>query len=555
MTIADDIEALVNRKRRLPIWVWAIIALTCAALVYGAVATNTPPSGEPMLVPSTGEITEAPVTDCDKYAASDNDPQRKETGVPLGKINPDLAVPACETAVRQYPNSTRVSLQLGRAYQKANYFTAAVGQYRRAAEQNYAPAQNNLGASYENGRGVPKDDQQAIAWYRKAAEQNYAPAQSNLGVMYQHGQGAPKDDEQAIAWYRKAAEQNYALAQNSLGVMYQNGQGVPKDDEQAIAWYRKAAEQDYALAQNNLGVMYQYGRGVRKDEQQAIAWYRKAAEQNYAPAQSNLGVMYQNGQGVPRDDEQAIAWYRKAAEQNYAPAQNNLGFMYQYGQGVPKDEQQAIAWYRKAADQGLALALNNLDEDAEAAVNRNDFATAIRIMRPLADQGNARAQRLLGMMYNAGWGVPKDDAEAVKWFRRAANQGDGDAQASLGAEYRNGTGVPQDYVHAYMWFILAAQTEEPGVNITAQNIGLLAAQRQAYNIDGIRPTELKPWQVSILKGARAFNCPEGPGRDRCVKVYGYLINLDTLAMGMTPTQIAEAQKLASEWKPTTQPRR
>ena len=411
MTIADDIEALVNRKRRLPIWVWAIIALTCAALVYGAVATNTPPSGEPMLVPSTGEITEAPVTDCDKYAASDNDPQRKETGVPLGKINPDLAVPACETAVRQYPNSTRVSLQLGRAYQKANYFTAAVGQYRRAAEQNYAPAQNNLGASYENGRGVPKDDQQAIAWYRKAAEQNYAPAQSNLGVMYQNGQG------------------------------------------------------------------------------------------------------------------------------------------------VRKDEQQAIAWYRKAADQGLALALNNLDEDAEAAVNRNDFATAIRIMRPLADQGNARAQRLLGMMYNAGWGVPKDDAEAVKWFRRAANQGDGDAQASLGAEYRNGTGVPQDYVHAYMWFILAAQTEEPGVNITAQNIGLLAAQRQAYNIDGTRPTELKPWQVSILKGARAFNCPEGPGRDRCVKVYGYLINLDTLAMGMTPTQIAEAQKLASEWKPTTQPRR
>ena len=555
MTIADDIEALVNRKRRLPIWVWAIIALTCAALVYGAVATNTPPSGEPMLVPSTGEITEAPVTDCDKYAASDNDPQRKETGVPLGKINPDLAVPACETAVRQYPNSTRVSLQLGRAYQKANYFTAAVGQYRRAAEQNYAPAQNNLGASYENGRGVPKDDQQAIAWYRKAAEQNYAPAQSNLGVMYQNGQGVWKDEQQAIAWYRKAAEQNYAAAQNNLGASYENGRGVPKDDQQAIAWYRKAAEQNYAPAQSNLGVMYQHGQGAPKDDEQAIAWYRKAAEQNYALAQNSLGVMYQNGQGVPKDDEQAIAWYRKAAEQDYALAQNNLGVLYQYGRGVRKDEQQAIAWYRKAADQGLALALNNLDEDAEAAVNRNDFATAIRIMRPLADQGNARAQRLLGMMYNAGWGVPKDDAEAVKWFRRAANQGDGDAQASLGAEYRNGTGVPQDYVHAYMWFILAAQTEEPGVNITAQNIGLLAAQRQAYNIDGIRPTELKPWQVSILKGARAFNCPEGPGRDRCVKVYGYLINLDTLAMGMTPTQIAEAQKLASEWKPTTQPRR
>jgi hypothetical protein len=58
----------------------------------------------------------APATDCDTYAASDLDPQRKASGVPFDKINSVLAVPACESAVRKYPNSVRLIYQLGRAY-------------------------------------------------------------------------------------------------------------------------------------------------------------------------------------------------------------------------------------------------------------------------------------------------------------------------------------------------------------------------------------------------------------------------------------------------------
>jgi cytochrome c-type biogenesis protein CcmH/NrfG len=82
---------------------------------------------------------DAPVTDCDAYAASAGDPQRKANGVPLDEINPDLAVPACEAAVRQYPDSSRLIYQLGRAYQKANNFDAALVQYRKAADQGFAP--------------------------------------------------------------------------------------------------------------------------------------------------------------------------------------------------------------------------------------------------------------------------------------------------------------------------------------------------------------------------------------------------------------------------------
>jgi TPR repeat protein len=70
-------------------------------------------------------------------------------------------------------------------------------------------------------------------------------------------------------------------------------------------------------------------------------------------------------------------------------------------------------------------------------------------------------------MYNFGnGGVPKDDVEAVKWFRKAAEQGEAKAQLNLGIMYGTGNGVPEDYVESYMWLNLAAAqgTEEAKQN-------------------------------------------------------------------------------------------
>ena len=54
--------------------------------------------------------------------------------------------------------------------------------------------------------------------------------------MYDQGQGVPQDDEQAASWFRKAAEQGVAEAQYNLGKMYDEGRGVPQDDKQAVFW-------------------------------------------------------------------------------------------------------------------------------------------------------------------------------------------------------------------------------------------------------------------------------------------------------------------------------
>jgi TPR repeat protein len=130
-------------------------------------------------------------------------------------------------------------------------------------------------------------------------------------------------------------------------------------------------------------------------------------------------------------------------------------------------------------------------EDAAAAYKKGDYATALELIRPLAEEGNIAAQFNLGIMYQFSHGVAADNEAAVSWYRKAAEQGLAEAQYNLGVMYANGEGVPQDYSAAHMWFNLAA---------ARRNKNAVKAR-------------------------------------------------DIVAAQLTPAQIAEAQKLAREWKP------
>src|SRR5690348_14433626 len=83
-------------------------------------------------------------------------------------------------------------------------------------------------------------------------------------------------------------------------------------------------------------------------------------------------------------------------------------------------------------------------EDAMDVYNRGDYVTALALLRPLADHGDARAQYNLGVMYHFGLGVPRDDSAAMNWYRKSAAQGIPDAQDTIGQMYHDGEGVPQD---------------------------------------------------------------------------------------------------------------
>ena len=107
---------------------------------------------------------------------------------------------------------------------------------------------------------------------------------------------------------------------------------------------------------------------------------------------------------------------------------------------------------------GLAVGLTQ----PAVAQSLSDGAQALR---PLAEQGQARAQNLLGTCYRSGiGGVSRDYAEALKWFRKAAEQGYGDGLANMGYMYAGGYGVPQNYILAYMYIELASTQHAEGID-------------------------------------------------------------------------------------------
>ena len=142
--------------------------------------------------------------------------------------------------------------------------------------------------------------------------------------------------------------------------------------------------------------------------------------------------------------------------------------------------------------------------DAGRGVQEND-AEAARLYQTAAEHGHIGAQVNLGRMYRDGRGVTQDDAEAVRWYRTAADRGHPFAQFNLALMYQLGSGVTQSNVTAHMWYVLASD-------------GLSGDKRE----------------VAMAAHMRAVE------------------SLGRIEQRMGPTEIAEAQQLAREWKPLAQ---
>jgi TPR repeat protein len=84
-----------------------------------------------------------------------------------------------------------------------------------------------------------------------------------------------------------------------------------------------------------------------------------------------------------------------------------------------------------------------------------DYGEAARWYRKAADQGMHIAQLSLGRLYAGGQGVARDRAEAARWYRKAADLGLATAQYELSRAYSSGAGVTADPVAAYEWMDIA----------------------------------------------------------------------------------------------------
>lgn len=173
-------------------------------------------------------------------------------------------------------------------------------------------------------------------------------------------------------------------------------------------------------------------------------------------------------------------------------------------------------------------------DDAVAAYERGDYATAYRFLKPLAEKGEPRAQHNLGVMYDFGRGVPQDSARAMHWYRRAADRGLPEAQHNLGIMYQYGQGVPQDFREAAGWYRRAADQGMPDSQV---NLGILYYRGQGVPKDYV--------QAHMWLDLASSRYPASV-REKVSDAIRYKELVDSL---MTPAQVAEAKRRAREWKP------
>lgn len=135
-------------------------------------------------------------------------------------------------------NSAKLKCDLAKCYEKLhnNELNEEIAKlYMQAAEMNYAPAQNDVGVCYYNGKGVEKNVEKAFNYFRASAEQGNEIAQYNLANRFRY------DNEfLAFVFMQRAANAGYKEAYYKLGEYFENGYGTEKDYEKAYYYYEKA---------------------------------------------------------------------------------------------------------------------------------------------------------------------------------------------------------------------------------------------------------------------------------------------------------------------------
>jgi TPR repeat protein len=179
---------------------------------------------------------------------------------------------------------------------------------------------------------------------------------------------------------------------------------------------------------------------------------------------------------------------------------------------------------RKLLGAGIVL-LGSWFALAPASAQTKDAAAFDRHLRALAEKGDADSQYKLGTAYDEGLGVSQDHTEAFKWFRLAAEQGQADSQFRVGDMYMSGDGVAKDDAEGVKWFRKAA---EHGLANAQGMLGILYAKGEAVPQDYVLAYMWLHLATEGREGAAQFR--------------------DAVGQRMTAAQIAQAQKLAREWK-------
>ena len=213
-----------------------------------------------------------------------------------------------------------------------------------------------------------------------------------------------------------------------------------------------------------------------KELTEAFYTFKRLAAEKYCKTYYPLSQLYRGMEQLENSQDLAKHFLEIAFEwcsSNLSPEDpdiwEDMGELYEKNNYL--NYELAVFWYTRSAEQGNARAQFKLGlMYANGKGVEQDDTQAVYWYEKSAKQSNADAQCNLGWMYRNGKGVEQDDEQAVFWYEKAAEQGEAYAQRNLGWMYLNGKGVEQDDEQAVYWYEKAA---EQGEAYAQNNLGFM----------------------------------------------------------------------------------
>ena len=244
-----------------------------------------------------------------------------------------------------------------------------------------------------------------------------------------------------------------------------------KEDQksEAINWFLRAANQGHLAAQMNLQNCYEFGYGIAKDPVEAAKWCKKLAEQDYTPAAHQLGWKYKYGEGIEQDHSEAARWYRVAAEGGELLSAVRLGEMYIRGDGVPQDASEGLRWLFEAGQRAIEVKdVNIMSALGNTSKRIGRFAEGLQWHKMSAKLGDASSMIEAADYYREGLGVEKDFTMMAAWYMLAAEKDDETGKLLLAKCYELGVGAPKDYVQALAWYKRSRGSQDKAASLAEQ---------------------------------------------------------------------------------------
>jgi TPR repeat protein/predicted Ser/Thr protein kinase len=227
-------------------------------------------------------------------------------------------------SLEQAANHDVLSAQmlLGEGLRKSDPQTA-LKWFAAAAAQGQTEAMTQAGLMMANGLGNDAPDfSAAVAWFQQGAAGGDSDAMVSLADCLLHGKGIAKNEAQAIELLRTAAALNHPNAMNTLGDLLKKGIPGLLDPNlgEAFRLFARARDMGFLDAQANLGVMYVNGLGVPVDRNQAFSLWKDGAAQGNALSMFFYAMALEGGLTGPPQPAEARQWYLEAAKRGNAAA-------------------------------------------------------------------------------------------------------------------------------------------------------------------------------------------------------------------------------------------